>query len=583
MEEKKAGISEDWLSLWLGLFIFVLSLGSFTGMDLLGWGSSTKVWTDASKAIVPVSKTFQGVKGEITKIEGEKLTLKKADGKEETITVKEDVSALKVGDKYEKKGMSGIVSLFLTYLALMVIMGIGAKLLGTDVGKFAKGFTIVFWLSYLCWFAGHYAYIAATKNQLKNFNIPWALSLTGEAGFIVALVAGLVVGNFFPKLSEILKEASRPELYIKTAIVIMGAGLGLKAAESFSLATNIMFRGLCAIVEAYLIYWAVVYWVARKYFKFSREWAAPLASGISICGVSASIATGGAIRARPIVPIMVSSLVVVFAVVEMIILPFFAQSFLWQEPLVAGAWMGLAVKTDGGAVASGAITDALIRAKALDMEGLKYQEGWITMTATTVKMFIDIFIGIWAFILAIIWCTKIECKPGEKVKAIEIWHRFPKFVIGYALTFFVLLMICFPASSTMTPVNKEIDAVKKEIAVLEKQLPAITDAAMLAELNDKIKSGKDKIKGLSDQIKGPKATMSAAKNATDSGNIFRVMFFVLTFFTIGVVSNFKKLWEEGIGKLAAVYILCLFGFIIWVGLFISWLFFHGVKPPVITG
>ena len=114
-----------------------------------------------------------------------------------------------------------------------------------------------------------------------------------------------------------------------------------------------MFRGLCAIVEAYLIYWAVVYFMARKYFKFSREWAAPLASGISICGVSAAIATGGAIRARPMVPIMVSSLVVIFAVVELLLLPFVAQIFLWIEPMVAGAWMGLAVKTDGAAVASG--------------------------------------------------------------------------------------------------------------------------------------------------------------------------------------------------------------------------------------
>ena len=86
-----------------------------------------------------------------------------------------------------------------------------------------------------------------------------------------------------------------------------------------------MFRGFCAIVEAYLIYWAVVYYIARKYFKFSREWAAPLASGISICGVSAAIATGGAIRARPIVPIMVSSLVVIFVAVEMVILPFCRQ------------------------------------------------------------------------------------------------------------------------------------------------------------------------------------------------------------------------------------------------------------------
>jgi len=46
------------------------------------------------------------------------------------------------------------------------------------------------------------------------------------------------------------------------------------------------------------------------------------------------------------------------------------------------------------------------------------------------------------------------------------------------------------------------------------------------------------------------------------------------------VSNFKKLWEEGIGRLMVVYVVALFGFIIWVGLFISWLFFHGVKPPL---
>jgi hypothetical protein len=56
---------------------------------------------------------------------------------------------------------------------------------------------------------------------------------------------------------------------------------------------------------------------------------------------------------------------------------------------------------------------------------------------------------------------------------------------------------------------------------------------------------------------------------------------VLTFFTIGVVSNFKKLWAEGIGKLAAVHVVSLFGFVIWIGLFISWLFFLGVKPPVV--
>jgi uncharacterized membrane protein YadS len=66
---------------------------------------------------------------------------------------------------------------------------------------------------------------------------------------------------------------------------------------------------------------------ARKYFGFTREWAAPLASGISICGVSAAIATGGAIRALPQDAVFVSSLEVVFAVVEVLPLLFVAQTF----------------------------------------------------------------------------------------------------------------------------------------------------------------------------------------------------------------------------------------------------------------
>lgn len=481
MAEKNAGISEDWLSLGLGLFIFVLSLGVFVGLDLLGWGWKVNVWTDITQSMGAVSKDL--------------------------------------------KGISGLTALFLTYLFLVFIMGIGARALKVDLGKFQMAFTLVFAISMVCWVLGHYAYVAATPDKLKSLGIGWSLNLTGEAGYILALIVGLIVGNFFPGFSDTLKEATRPELYIKTAIVIMGAGLGVKAAEALGLASAVLFRGLCAIVEAYLIYWAIVYFVSRKYFKFSKEWAAPLASGISICGVSAAIATGGAIRARPVVPIMVSSLVVIFAVVELLLLPFLAQVALWTEPMVAGAWMGLAVKTDGAAVASGAIVDGLIRAKALAEAGINYKDGWILMTTTTVKVFIDVFIGIWAFILAIIWCAKIECKPGDKVRAREIWERFPKFVLGYAFTFIIFLIICASA-------------------------PAL---------------------------------IKTAKIATAESNVFRQIFFAMTFFTIGVVSNFKKLWEEGIGRLAVVYLVCLFGFIIWVGLAISWIFFHGVKPPIIGG
>lgn len=474
--------TEDWWAVWLGLFIFALGLLKLAGVDLVGWVVKTNVWLDLSKALAPASKVYEG--------------------------------------------MPGIVSLVLTYLFLLVVTTIGASAMGARVGRYITGFTLIFWITYICWIIGHYAYIAVTPDKMENFGIAWSLRLTGEAGFIIALIAGLLLGNFWPAFTRFVDEAVKPEWFIKTAIVILGATIGLKACQSTGLAGQVVFRGFCAIIEAYLIYWPIVYFISRKYFRFTPEWAAPLASGISICGVSAAIATGGAIKARPVVPIIVSSLVIIFAVVELIILPFAAQAWLYHEPMVAGAWMGLAVKTDGAAAASGALVDALIRSKAVTALGVQWQEGWMLMAATTVKVFIDIFIAIWAFILAIIWAYRIERRPGERVGASVIWERFPKFVLGYAATFVLLLLV----GSGM---NKE---------------------------------------GIE--------TLSAGVGQADA---FRGIFFALTFFTIGLVSNFKKLKEEGMGRLALVYLICLFGFIIWIGLFISWIFFHGITPPPVSG
>jgi len=212
----------------------------------------------------------------------------------------------------------------------------------------------------------------------------------------------------------------------------------------------------------------------------------------------------------------------VFAVVEVLILPFLAQTFLSHEPLVAGAWMGLAIKTDGAAVAGGGITESLILAKNA-AEGVKYQPGWILGTTATIKVFIDIFIGIWAFVLGYIWTNHINRTSTDKARLAEIWERFPKFIIGFVVTFAVGLGLAL--------------ATPADIAA---KVPA----------------------------------------AVGEANTVRVIFFILTFFSIGVLSNFKKLWQEGIGKLAAVYVISLFGFVIWVGLLISWLFFAGIKPPL---
>ena len=343
-----------------------------------------------------------------------------------------------------------------------------------------------------------------------------------------AMIVGLIIGNFFTGFAKFLEEAAKPEWFIKTGIVILGAALGIKTIEAAALASTIIVRGLCAVVEAYLIYWPVVYFVSRRYFKFTPEWAAPLASGISICGVSAAIATGAAIRARPVVPVVLSAVIIVFVAVELLFLPFLAAATLSSEPMVAGAWMGLAVKSDGGAIASGTLTEALIYSKVQAASGIKYAKDWVLMVTTTTKIFIDIFIGVWAFILAIIWSMfRIDKRgggaiAGQKISPMEIWDRFPKFIIGFAATLLFMFLLGLTNPDIVKP----------------------------------------------------------AKTGADQANALRSIFFALCFFSIGLVTNVRKLWAEGMGKIVVVYAVCLFGFILWVGLFISWVFYHGIMPPL---
>ena len=188
----------------------------------------------------------------------------------------------------------------------------------------------------------------------------------------------------------------------------------------------------------------------------------------------------------------------------MLVLPFISAALLAHEPMVAGAWMGLAVKTDGAAVAAGGISESLILAKNA-AEGVRYQPGWVLGTATTIKVFIDIFIGIWSFVLGYIWTNYINVTAdSNKAKAREIWQRFPKFIIGFVVTFTIGLYL---ALGTPTEIAKKVPA------------------------------------------------------AIGEANAFRVIFFILTFFSIGVLSDFKSLWQEGFGRLAAVYVVSLFGFV----------------------
>ena len=209
---------------------------------------------------------------------------------------------------------------------------------------------------------------------MHKYGLNFALSLGGGGSFILALIVGLIIGNFFKGFARFLSVAAKPEWYIKTAIVTLGVKLGylpIKLSgmsqklgkQAAGLTFELFVAGAAATIVAYMIFWPGVYIIARKMFKLPRKTAAVLGSGISICGVSAAVATGGAVRAKPVVSIMVSALVVVWAVIELVILPGFF-THIWpgtNDPLVAGAAMGMSVKTDGADAAAGELMDEFMQ------------------------------------------------------------------------------------------------------------------------------------------------------------------------------------------------------------------------------
>jgi uncharacterized membrane protein YadS len=469
---------EDWWALWGGLLIFFLGFGPFEQISILGWAFKGSIWLDPTKAVTTANPSYQWL---------------------------------------------GWWSVIATYVFLLAVLTLGAATMKYDVRKFLLGFSAIFWITAFVWIFGFYAYSAVTADLLQTWKIPWSLSLTSEGGYIYLLLVGLLIRNVFRGFADKLSEAARPEWFIKTAIVILGASIGVKAVAALALTTTVIFRGMSAIVEAYLIYWPLVYFISRKYFRLPKEWAAPLASGISICGVSAAIATASAIKVRPRIPIVLSSIIVAFAVVELLLLPWLSFAiYPTIGGMTLGAWMGLAVKTDGAATASGALVDALIRAKAA-ATGVSLDKGWMLLAATSTKIFIDVFIGIWAFVLAIIWSTSFQRKVGnnkEKLPWVEIWFRFPKFIVGYFFTFIVMLAVA---------------------SLVGGKAPGLASGEMDA---------------------------------------FRVFFFALTFLSIGLVTDLRSFMKEGLGKIVLIYLICLFGFILWIGLFVSWVFYWNVPVPL---
>jgi len=122
------------------------------------------------------------------------------------------------------------------------------------------------------------------------------------------------------------------------------------------------------------------------------------------------------------------TLVLIWAIVMIFVLPIVAHALALPAG-VGGAWIGTSEFADAAGIAA-AQTYAGIVSGNNPAGGTGDQA---VMAFTLMKVVgRDVWIGIWAFVLAIVATTYWEKGSlGRKANAAEIWWRFPKFVIGF--------------------------------------------------------------------------------------------------------------------------------------------------------
>jgi len=225
---------------------------------------------------------------------------------------------------------------------------------------------------------------------------------------IFSLSIGLLIGNAF-KLPEWLRAALSTELFVKIGLVLLGTGV---------IFSDILKAGSLGLIQALVVVlsvWYFAYWFCRK-MKVDDELTMMISSAVSICGVSAAIATSGAIKGDSKKLSYVISMVLITAIPMMIFMPVIAKYLHFPEA-VTGAWLGGSIDTTGAVVASG----TLVGDTALKI-------------STIVKASQNVLLGLAAFAISVYWTyTKHPAskEPGQKPTLRVIWERFPKFVLGF--------------------------------------------------------------------------------------------------------------------------------------------------------
>ncbi len=291
-----------------------------------------------------------------------------------------------------------------TVLILAVLFGAGVKFQGEKLRNFIPAFIALFVIAVI-------VRMVSAEFTLKRY-LEWAFW---------ALLIGLLIANTVG-VPKWLKPAIRTEFYIKTGLVIFGFSVLFSNIAKFGLYGLGIAWGVTPIVILFM------WWFGNKVLKITNK---PLlitvSAATSVCGTSAAIATGAASGAKKEDLSVAISISIIFTIIMMVFEPMIIE-WTGMGQIMGGALIGGTVDSTGAVVLAGS---------ALGPEA--------EQVASLVKMIQNILIGFIAFFVAIFFARKVDKTGKSEVGAVEIWNRFPKFILGFMVASIVASVIFVPA------------------------------------------------------------------------------------------------------------------------------------------
>jgi uncharacterized integral membrane protein (TIGR00698 family) len=224
-----------------------------------------------------------------------------------------------------------------------------------------------------------------------------------------AILIGLLITNTVGVHRIFRPGVQTYDFWLKIGIVALGSRFVLGDIAKLGATSLVQILVDMTIAGAIII-------AAARFFGLSGKLGSLLAIGTSICGVSAIVASKGAIRARNSdVGYAIAAILALGAVALFTLPPLGHLIGLTDHEF--GLWAGLAVDNTAETTATGYL--------------FSDEAGKIAVLVKSVR---NALIGFVVLGFALYWSARGEADeiaPGAKAKAVFIWDKFPKFVLGF--------------------------------------------------------------------------------------------------------------------------------------------------------